>query len=679
MTPFRKMLSVCYGIVARVRYRLDNFFTRGVTAQFTILFVLMIGLILSGTIGLRLGLYDSSNKDVASVGHKMGEGFWDAVWWSTMHIFDPSYVSQDYGATTAIIILGLVISMLGLVLFGGVIGLVSAGVERKLDELSAGNRPVVESGHLLILGWNHKIFSVLDLFEGYHKPVKVVILAHHPIAEMLSMLQQGRSRPKRIKPVVRSGSPTQLAELERVAFRQAYSIIVLADESHANQHEEPDLCTIKTLMLLAGNLPAGPARPKIVAELLQRENLEVAHIASQRSISLICSSEVLSRMIVQSSRQPGLTHVYNELFGFAGSEIYIQPHPHCAGRPFGDLMFEFPEAVVIGTSTLEPGHGRPSFSPRLNPGKDHVVGPDEWLILLGDDSRIVHRPDPSVQGQTEFVIIGTARDKIRERVLILGWNSHIFNILQEYDTFLNAGSEITVASLYAPEKARARLDETLSRPLANAAISCVHLDYTIASRLDTLLEAGPGTCIILADESSEESDPDSRTIVTILLIRDFEARHPEKRPRQIVAEILSVENAELLQSHNNHTDIIVSPRLVSMLLAQVSQQLMLENIYSELMNAHGNEIYLRPAGRYTRRLAGCTFTDVVRGASKLGELAIGLKIHADASNPARNFGVKINPPKETPLSLSEKDEVIVISFGGRNLLPFQPLPKETQT
>jgi hypothetical protein len=666
MTAFRKMLAGWHGFATHVRYRLDNFFTRGVTAQFTILFVLMLGLILSGTIGLWLGLYDSQNKDVASVGHKMGEGFWDAVWWSTMHIFDPSYVSQDYGATTAIIILGLVISMLGLVLFGGVIGLVSAGVERKLDELSAGNRPVVESGHILILGWNTKIFSVLDLFEGYHKPVNVVILANHPIAEMLAMLRLGRSLSKRIKPVVRSGSPTQLAELERVAFRHAYSIIVLGDESHVNQNEEPDLCTIKTLMLLAGNLPAGHARPKIVAELLQRENLEVAKIASQRSISLICSSEVLGRMIVQSSRQPGLTQVYSELFGFSGSEIYIQPHPDCAGRPFGDLMFEFPEAIVIGTSTLEHRDGRSYFSPRLNPGKDHMVGKNEWLILLGDDSRIVHRPNPSIRGRTEFAFVSAPREKIRERVLILGWNSHIFNILQEYDTFLSAGSEITIVSLFAPEKARALLDETLSRPLVNATISCVHLDYTIASRLDTLLEAGSGACIILADESSKESDPDSRTIVTILLVRDFEARHPEKRLRQIVAEILSAENAELLQSHNN-TDIIVSPRLVSMLLAQVSQQLMLERIYSELMNAHGNEIYLRPVGRYTRRLANGTFIDVVRGAAMLGELAIGLKIRADASNPAKNFGVRINPPKEALLSLSENDEAIVISVGGRNL------------
>ncbi|MSU72953.1 MAG: hypothetical protein EXS43_11530 [Opitutus sp.] len=90
-------------------------------AQFTVLFVLTLGVILLGTLGLPLGLYDEHNKDVAAIGHKMGEGFWDAMWWSTMHIFDPSCVSQDYGATVPVVLLAMTIGLLGLVIFGGVI------------------------------------------------------------------------------------------------------------------------------------------------------------------------------------------------------------------------------------------------------------------------------------------------------------------------------------------------------------------------------------------------------------------------------------------------------------------------------------------------------------------------------------------------------------------------------
>ena len=640
------------------RYRLDNFFARGVSAQFVVLLALMLCVILLGTLGLSLGLYAPENKDIAAIGHKFGEGFWDAVWWSLMHIFDPSYVSQDYGATAGVVILALVISMLGLVLFGGLIGLVSAGVERKFSDLAAGNRPVCETGHLLILGWNDKIYSILDLFEDYHKPVTIAILSNHTIADMQEMMRTERSCIKRVHPILRTGSATNLNELDRVAFRDAYSIIVLADESHPNPNEEADICTIKTLMLLANNVPFAPPRPKMVAELQHRENIEIARIASQRSISLVCSSEVLSRMIVQASRQHGLSSVYSALFGFARNEIFIQPQPECVGQRFDDLQLDFPNAIVLGTSSMEMRDGRPYFRQHMNPGREHIVGKEEWLILLSRGAAI-YRPAPAAVRTPEYAP-PEARNFARERVLILGWNSNLFTILNEYDTFLQAGSEITIAALHAPEKAHALLAENLPRPLVNATPSYVQSDYAHGARLEALLQHPFDTCIILADESSGELDPDARAIVTILLLEDHEARHTQQKFKQIVSEVLSAANSDLIQRHSK-TDTIISPRLISMLLAQVSQQLMLERVYADLMNAHANEIYLKPISRYMSQPGGCTFADLMRAAARLGEIALGVKIRADADDAEKDFGVRINPPKDAPLALTEHDEVIVVS------------------
>ncbi len=654
----KKLLARWQHVVELGRYRLDNFFTRGVSAQFVVLLVLMLGLILLGTLGLSLGLYAPENKDIAAIGHKFDEGFWDAVWWSMMHIFDASYVSQDYGATPGVVILALVISMLGLVLFGGVIGLISAGVERKFSELAAGNRPVRETGHLLILGWNDKIFSILDLFEDYHKPVTIAILANHTIADMQEQLRTARTNIRRIKPILRTGSPTNLSELERMAFQAAYSIIVLADESHPNQEEEADICTIKTLMLLASNLPPAPPRPKMVAELQRQENLEVARIASRRSISLICSGEVLSRMIVQAARQPGLSTVYSSLFGFADNEIFIQPQPECTGRRFADLRFDFPNAIALGTSSMEMRDGRPYFQQHINPAKEHVVGKEEWLILLSRGA-VLHQPAPAAPPGPESVP-PPGRNFARERVLILGWNSNIYTILHEYDTFLQAGSEITIAALHEPEKAHTLLADHLHRPLVNATSTYVQTDYALSDRLEALLAHSYDTCIILADQSSGERDPDARAIVTILLLQDYDTRHPQHPFKQIVAEVLAAANSELLQ-HHGKTDTIISPRLISMLLAQVSQQLMLERVYADLMNAHANEIYLKPVRRYTPQPANCTFADLMRAAAELGELALGVKRKAEAGEATKDFGIRINPPKDTPLALTDHDEVIVVS------------------
>ncbi len=649
-------------VVDRVRYRLDNFFMRGPAAQLVVLAIIGMFAVAFGLLAYPLGLFSEANKDVAGIGKSLGGGFWDTLWWSVTHLFY-SPISGEYGATWPVIMMSALVSLMGFVLVAALIGFISTALQSKLDALQNGTQAVREKDHLLILGWNDKIFSILDLFEDYHKTIKVVILSHHSVAEMKERMRTERANIGKVRPVLRTGSPTNLSELERVAFRDAYSIIVLADESENNPNEEVDIRTIKSLMLLAGNVPAKPPRPKMVAEIMRRENMDVARIAGRKGISLVCSSEILSRMIVQSSRQPGLSYVYSELFGFAGSEIYVQPHPKTAGKTFGEIMFEFPDAIPVGTSGMETRDGKPYFAQHMNPGKDYVVKPTEWLILLAPDAHITHAPRAIAERDTEFVASAT-RKFAREKILILGWNSNLFTILHEYDSFLQAGSEITIAALHPKETADEILQEKLGAPLTNATIRYVQVDYVIGAKLESLLQGGYATCILLADESSEERDPDARAILTLLLLQDFEERHPEKKFKQVVSEIISAANSELLRQ-NSKTDFIVSPRLISMLLAQVSQQLMLERVYADLMNAHANEIYLKPAARYAKNPGACSFTDLMRGAMKLGEIAIGVKIAAESKDAAKNFGIRVNPDKAAPLALTAEDEVIVISAGGR--------------
>jgi hypothetical protein len=647
----------------KARYRLDNFFMRGTSAQFAVVSVIAALATLFGTLAFFVGLYSPDNQHVDGIGRKLGGGYLDAIWWSAMHILDPKHIDKDYGATWPVLVVSFAVTIIGMAIYASFIGFITTAFAGRLATLASGSQPVREAGHILILGWNDKIYGIFDLFEDYSKPVTIVVLSNHSIKEMAARMRTFRTKTKRVRPILRTGSPNALGELERMAFRDAYSIIVLQDESGADPDEEADIRTIKTLMLLSGNLPAKPPRPKMVAEILRVENVPVARIASRNGISLLCSSEVLGRMIVQSSRQPGLAIVYDRLFGFAANEIYVQPHPTTAGRSFGDILFEFPTAIPIGTSGTETRDGKPYFIQRMNPGKDYVIKASEWIILIGKDKAITHAPLPDHARETSFVA-REARLFTREKILVLGWNSNLYAILQEYDTFLQPGSEITVVAQYKPTKAEHLLAEKMPRPLANATVRYVCADYALPGKLEPILAEAHSTCIIITDESSGVRDTGARTIVAVLLMQDFAERHPELRFKQIISEIASSANASLLRQ-SSKTDIIVSPQLISMLLAQVSQQLMLDRVYADLMNANANEIYLKPAIHYARNPADCTFADVLRGSVRRGEIAIGLKIAAEAADPAKNFGVRVNPPKSAPLALTEKDEVIVISPGGR--------------
>jgi hypothetical protein len=663
--PFLKKLRLRWRKLAeKARYHLDNFFMRGASAQFVVVSVIAALATLFGTLAYFVGLYSNANQAVDGIGRKLGGGYLDAIWWSAMHIIDPKHIDKDYGATWPVLAVSFAVTMIGMAIYASFIGFITTAFAGKLATLASGSQPVRESGHILILGWNDKIYGIFDLFEDYSKPVKIVVLSNHSVKDMVARMRTFRAKTKRVRPILRTGSPNSLGELERMAFRDAYSIIVLQDESNADADEEPDIRTIKTLMLLASNLPAKPPRPKMVAEILRLENMPVARIASRNGISLLCSSEVLGRMIVQSSRQPGLAQVYSQLFGFASNEIHVQPHPTTVGRSFGDILFEFPTAIPIGTSGMETREGKPYFVQRMNPGKDYIVKASEWLILIGKGPGIAHVPRTEHARETRFSV-PEARQFAREKILILGWNSNLYAILQEYDTFLESGSEITVVASHPVARAEELLAEKMSQPLAHASVKYICADYTVRTKLEPILAGTHAICIIVTDESSGERDSGARTIVTVLLLQDFVERNPDKRFKQIISEIASNANAELLRQSST-ADIIISPQLISMLLSQVSQQLMLDRVYADLMNANANEIYLKPAGQFARNLAACTFSDILRGSIRRGEIAIGLKIAADATDGSKNFGIRVNPPKDAPLSLAENDEVIVISAGGRS-------------
>ncbi len=655
---FNKLKLMWQGFVEKFHYRLDNFFTKGAVAQGTLLFLLTAAIVLTGSCAALFGLFSTENSEIGGIGRKIDNGLIDALWWAAMHIFDPAYISQNYGATWPVVLFSLFVSLMGLIIFGALTGFMSSLFEGKIAQLASGSSPVREEGHILILGWNDKIYSILDLFEDYHRRLVVVVLSNHSIADMNDMMRTERSTVRRIKPILRKGSPTSLVELERMAFRKAYSIIVLSDQSELSRPEEhPDIRTIKTLMLLAGNLPQTPPRPKMVAEILWKDNMEVARIAAKNSISLVCSSEVLSRMIVQSSRQPGLSYVYNELFGFAGSEIYVAPFPKAANRRFGDLITDFPNAIPIGISGMEMRAGKPFFKQRINPGQDYLVGESEWLIMIAPDNRIEHVPNLEYKCDALFKDSST-RIFAREKILVLGWNKNLLCILTEYDGFLAPGSEIVVVALLPKEEAESIFAEKLEGSLKSATLRYVQADYVDKKKLQAILDEGFETAIVLADESSQQVDTDSKVIVTVLLLQDYQERNPHRRLRQMVSEVASTANSELLNM-NSKTDIIVSPRLTSMLIAQISQQLMLERVYNDLMDAHVNEIYLKPAQNYVAR--GCAFRDIQLAAGQFGEIAIGVKLVADKANHERSFGVQINPPKDRSYSFVEGDEVVVIS------------------
>ena len=74
----------------------------------------------------------------------------------------------------------MIVTFLGLVVISTLIGLVSNGILTKLDDLRKGRSFVIEEGHVLILGWSSKIFTIISelcIANENQKRGAIVILA----------------------------------------------------------------------------------------------------------------------------------------------------------------------------------------------------------------------------------------------------------------------------------------------------------------------------------------------------------------------------------------------------------------------------------------------------------------------------------------------------------------------
>lgn len=302
-----------------LRYRVDQIFSGGSFAQLALLTGVTAVVILFGMSAWLFGLFDQKNANIAGIGRQLDVGVLDTLWWSAKHVFDPSFFDLNYGATWPVVVISLVMSVLGMGLFATLLGFISNGIEGYVAVLRKGNSAVKETGHVLILGWNEKVFSILDLLEDREEDLKVVVLSMHSLEHMNELLRVRGKISRHVKVILRTGSPTNLVELERVAFDSAFSIIVVGDESSETKDHTVDLGVIKTLMLLAANREWRGAPPKMVAEIMDQDHLQAAEIAAAGQISIVCSSRIISKVTVQTSRQPGFSRVYSELFGFAGN------------------------------------------------------------------------------------------------------------------------------------------------------------------------------------------------------------------------------------------------------------------------------------------------------------------------------------------------------------------------
>jgi hypothetical protein len=184
-------------------------------------------------------------------------------------------------------------------------------------------------------------------------------------------------------------------------------------------------------------------------------------------------------------------------------------------------------------------------------------------------------------------------------------------------------------------------------------------DTTNRAVLEALGPADFDHIIVLADKQYDDPQrSDARTLVTLLNLREISSSIG--RPISVVSEMLDDRNRELAEV-TQADDFIVSDRLISLMLSQLSENEKLNQVFDELFNSEGSEVYLGAAEAYVKLGTPVDFYTVSASASARGETAIGYRIGSKSRSAADGYGVIVNPGKADRHTFEAGDKIIVLA------------------
>lgn len=636
-----------------LRYHFDNLMSKSTVAP--LLLLLLVVIILITFLSFLIYIFDAIPLDTEINGIESQDiNFFQVIYITLLRMLDPGVVSED-PVRPQFIVFMMIATVMGLFVTSILIAIVNSGVIKKINNLRKGKSFVFEKNHTVILGWSFQVFPIISelvVANENQKNMSIVILAEKDKVEMEDEIMIHVGDTKNTKVICRTGNPIDIHNLELTNLHHARSIIIIAPEDSY----DPDSSVIKTILAITNN----PNRNKnhlfhIVAEIRDPRNVIIAEIAGKEEVQLVIFDYLISRITAQTCRQPGLSVVFTELLDFSGDEIYFQSETKLIGRTFVEAMFSYNTSTVIGIR-------KENGDILIKPSFDTVLEDDDKIIAISeDDDTIV------LSNITDYNLINDAIRKdpktfkpVPESTLIIGWNRRAPLIINELDMYVTPGSKVMV--LAENKNAEEQLAFHCS-DLENQTVKFWFGDTTNRKILDQLSVENYDHIIVLSiSGSGGVQATDARTLNTLLHLRDISDKRGSKF--SIVSEMLDDRNRELAEI--THTDdFIVSVKLDSLMLAQISENKELKTIFEDLFSAGPPSIYIMPAEYYVELNRAVNFYTVMESARQQNQIAIGYKLRNPNQKVEDEYilahGVIVNPKKSNNVFFSEGDKIIVLS------------------
>ena len=219
------------------------------------------------------------------------------AWWP--FTFDNYDLSDGSAVNDHIIILmRLFIAIFGLFLTSALIGYISERISEKFARIQRGNSKVIEEGHIIVVGFDEKNFTLIRELILANNKRKILIVDDKDLGEMREHINVNIDVSTKTKIIYRSINPFDVDDFKKCSVEDSFAVVIQPMD---------DVKTLKAIMSTKKILHSYPkSKTHIVSAINNEENMIKF---STKNDVMFYTKSLIARVIASSNSQQGLSKV----------------------------------------------------------------------------------------------------------------------------------------------------------------------------------------------------------------------------------------------------------------------------------------------------------------------------------------------------------------------------------